>query len=231
MVKRKLLLQLSHNDNFHLEVLIEEDKYYFKLYDVAIGLNFVKIDRKNNKEYIRVDLKRINKYFNDAGRFKHKIDDYIDEEDLFYLYDKSRSKVKNYFIDFICNELNINKPVIHVANRFEISFINTLDDYLKNTFKNIKTFKQVCTKNMKYRVDYMILPYNVIIEYDEEHHKYQFKNDLLREKYLNSLGCKIIRVDKGKEGEGIAYISKYIKSIKELNDYNEKLIYESFIIT
>lgn len=78
----------------------------------------------------------------------------------------------------------------------------------------------------KYRVDIYFPKFNLIVEYDEEHHKYQIEEDIARERYIVDLiegkgsydsedgyATKFIRVEEGKEFEGIINIITHLMHI------------------
>ncbi|MGL5752100.1 MAG: Rha family transcriptional regulator [Paraclostridium sp.] len=92
-------------------------------------------------------------------------------------------------------QLGVNDiDVIYSNSRFEISFINMLEEAL-DTF-NIKGIKQYNVD--RYRIDFYIPEYNIAVEYDEEQHynKVNMKLDMEREKYIKSkLNCEFIRCD------------------------------------
>ncbi|MGL5714307.1 MAG: DUF559 domain-containing protein [Paraclostridium sp.] len=92
-------------------------------------------------------------------------------------------------------QLGVNDiDVVYSNSRFEISFINMLEEAL-DTF-NIKGIKQYNVD--RYRVDFYIPEYNIAVEYDEEQHcnKVNMKMDMEREGYIKSkLNCEFIRCD------------------------------------
>ena len=78
----------------------------------------------------------------------------------------------------------------------------------------------------KYRVDIYFPKFNLIVEYDEKHHKYQIEEDIARERYIVDLiegkgsydsedgyATKFIRVEEGKEFEGIINIITHLMHI------------------
>lgn len=75
----------------------------------------------------------------------------------------------------------------------------------------------------KYRLDYYFLEYGIIVEYDEKAHKYRLEEDKNREREIKKIlgdDVKFIRVQEGKEFEGIIHIiseliKKFNKSIKQ----------------
>jgi very-short-patch-repair endonuclease len=83
---------------------------------------------------------------------------------------------------------------------------------LNTVFSNITKVAPQFLVN-SYRIDFYLPEYNIAIEYDEKHHskpKNQV-NDLEREIVIKTiLGCKIIRVEEGKEIESLNTICKLI---------------------
>lgn len=101
--------------------------------------------------------------------------------------------------------------VVYSNSRFEISFINMLEEAL-GTF-NIKGIKQYNVDGC--RIDFYIPSLNIAVEYDEEQHykKVNMKLDIEREKYIKSkLNCEFIRCDY--RDSDIKNVMKIIKLIK-----------------
>ncbi|MGL5049201.1 MAG: endonuclease domain-containing protein [Fusobacteriaceae bacterium] len=85
-----------------------------------------------------------------------------------------------------------NVNIRHTYTRFEISFGNMLEEYLKEF--NIFVDKQFNVDG--YRIDFYIPSKNICIEYDEYGHNSETAiiKDLERQKYVvEKLGCKFIR--------------------------------------
>jgi len=84
-------------------------------------------------------------------------------------------------------------------------------ELLINTFKGVLEIKQqypVCN----YLVDFYIPKLNLVIEYDENYHKYTIDKDLIREKeIISNLNCEFIRVKETDKYELI--LNKIIKMI------------------
>lgn len=105
--------------------------------------------------------------------------------------------------------------------RFETAF----GKILKETYKDIINFipQYICCNN-KYRIDFYDPKYKLAIEYDEEHHNYQQKEDRKREKEIHDeLDCNFVRVKKGQKLKGINKINKYILNFnikKNKNKYD-----------
>ena len=68
------------------------------------------------------------------------------------------------------------------------------DDIINNLFSGYEILKEY--KVLNYRVDWYIPELNIVIEFDEEHHKNQIKEDRKREHEIkNHLGCIFLRYD------------------------------------
>ncbi|NMB18431.1 MAG: DUF559 domain-containing protein [Erysipelothrix sp.] len=63
----------------------------------------------------------------------------------------------------------------------------------------------------KYIVDFYIPQLELVIEYDEKHHKKQIKDDKIRQEYIEEkLGVQFIRVNEGKELQGLNQVIKLL---------------------
>ena len=89
-------------------------------------------------------------------------------------------------------------------------------ELLKRCLKDICNFTCQYTPNsVKHKIDFYEPNFNLAIEYDEEHHTYNYDLDNNRQKEIeNILGCKFIRIKKGNEIEGINYIIKEVLELK-----------------
>lgn len=94
--------------------------------------------------------------------------------------------------------------------RKEIRFAAELYAYLSVLGIVMETQKYVGT----YRVDIYLPEYNLVIEYDENHHTHETINidDVKRAQYLHeTIGCTILRVPETMMlGEALAYIQKQL---------------------
>jgi very-short-patch-repair endonuclease len=81
----------------------------------------------------------------------------------------------------------------------EVNFFTSLEDFL--VLYNLDLIRQY--QILSYRVDCYIPKINLIIEFDEEHHKYNIELDKKREsKIKNKLKCQFIRC---KSSDSIGY--------------------------
>ena len=83
--------------------------------------------------------------------------------------------------------------VIHTYTRFETSFIDMLEEALGEIdVKGVRQFNS-CGK---YRIDYYIPSVKLAVEYDEEFHNNQKKEDKKRElDIIKELNCRFVRLD------------------------------------
>ena len=75
---------------------------------------------------------------------------------------------------------------------------NKFGEQLKETLKpfGIKIESQKPIFNGKYRADFYLPEYNLVIEYDEQYHKFQQEEDKQREEEIkNELHCEFIRLN------------------------------------
>ena len=80
---------------------------------------------------------------------------------------------------------------------------------------NIEVIKQYYVDG--YKIDFYIPSKNIAVEYDEQQHKHQIKQDEEREEYIKSkLNCKFIRCDYTDED-----IVNVMKVVKEVVNYDK----------
>lgn len=97
--------------------------------------------------------------------------------------------------DFYNKHSNESHKVI-LSSRFEDEFFNKLKLTLEAMDVEIELQKHVKIGNKNYRLDGYLPKYNLVIEYDEKHHKFNKKEDLKREKNIKSiLNCDFVRLD------------------------------------
>lgn len=106
-----------------------------------------------------------------------------------------------------------NIELVSASTRFELSFGNMLIKALKEL--NIEVIKQYYVDG--YKIDFYIPSKNIAVEYDEQQHKHQIKQDEEREEYIKSkLNCKFIRCDYTDED-----IVNVMKVVKEVVNYDK----------
>jgi|SRR5690625_1283233 len=83
-------------------------------------------------------------------------------------------------------------------------------EMLKNSLEGIvDIYDQYKVDN--YIVDFYIPQLELVIEYDEKHHKKQIKDDKIRQEYIEEkLGVQFIRVNEGKELQGLNQVIKLL---------------------
>ncbi|GGA69493.1 DUF559 domain-containing protein [Ornithinibacillus halotolerans] len=83
-------------------------------------------------------------------------------------------------------------------------------EMLKNSLEGIvDIYDQYKVDN--YIVDFYIPQLELVIEYDEKHHKEQIKDDKIRQEYIEEkLGVQFIRVNEGKELQGLNQVIKLL---------------------
>ena len=224
------------NENV-LTRIYEEQEVAFRENDIRIDEIAILcgwIQTKDNKEYIRWE--RVNYFLKELGLNICKSGDFISFDIMFSLLDKSENTNKYKFKEFICNEI-LNKEIILIKEpRYEINFFKQLEIILNELQdKNYNLLYQIYTRDLKYRVDCYIPEAFLIIEYDEEHHKRQQKEDKIRQSYFENLGLTVIRVNKGEESKGIGTIIRTLynsstgnelyKKISDLNGFNFNKIF------
>lgn len=108
---------------------------------------------------------------------------------------------------------NKNIELVSASTRFELSFGDMLIKALKEL--NIEVIKQYYIDG--YKIDFYIPNKNIAVEYDEQQHEYQMKQDKEREEYIKSkLNCKFIRCNYINED-----IVNVMKVVKEVVNYDK----------
>ena len=106
-------------------------------------------------------------------------------------------------------ENNIFKDFIHTKTRFEVSFLNLLEEALLEI--GIVGVRQ--HKVGTYRIDFYIPSFKTAIEYDEHQHRYAKDQDSIRQEFITKeLDCKFVRCDY--EDSDIKNVMKVLKEIK-----------------
>lgn len=90
-------------------IKFEDGSIGINVEDAAKGFGFIKIDRKNDKEYIRVDMPRVLKYIHESG-FGNEIptigkEDYIPESLFYMLGMKANNKTAQDFQKWLAIEV------------------------------------------------------------------------------------------------------------------------------
>lgn len=145
-------IQLFNNDNLQFKVRAiknEDGTISVNAEDTMYGFGFVKTDRKNGKEYVRVDTPRVQKYIEELG-FGNDFpnfgkDDYIPES-LFYLLGMKANSKNHNAIEFqkwiaveVIPSIRINGSYVSDNKSLTIN-ANTLElKELVNEMKNEKT--------------------------------------------------------------------------------------------
>lgn len=96
------------------------------------------------------------------------------------------------------------KQVIH-CKRKELQ----LGDLLQSALGDIEILPQFSI--LGYRLDFYLPDYDLAVEYDEEHHSCQLRDDAIRQhKVEKVLGCTFIRIKEGCEGKGLIEVYSFI---------------------
>ena len=131
----------------------------------------------------------------------------------------------------IIKELNLNNK-IDVTSKHEIEFGETLEKFLKRW--NVTIEKQYSILN--YRIDFLVNGY-IAVEYDEEHHNFQKEEDIIRMETINKYieerfdgthSLIWVRVEKGKEIEGLSEIVEKLIECESLDVWNGKIRFDNY---
>ena len=174
-------IQLFTNDELgSVRVIYNKDgSISFNAEDMAKGFGFIKIDRKNDKEYIRVDYPRVNKYISEFGNSFPKVtkDDYVPES-LFYLLGmKANNETAINFQKWLAIDVI---PSIRKHGAFIADSENVDDNYVLNELRfsqkrTIKTFANSDVNNIKQL-------YAEFKEYVDNEYKYKTSDRVARYK-------------------------------------------------
>ena len=175
-----------------------------KLYDEL----HANIDRKSvYNTWIRRNIKRFNLIENDD-----------------YWIDKKESTGGRPLVDlllredvyFLIKQRQIISSVISLENRKETVFLDRILNILDKTkaFKGLYENYVFQYPVLSYRVDIYFPSINLIVEYDEEYHAKQKKEDERREAEIKEyLECNFIRVKENYENRGIGEIIDYFITV------------------
>lgn len=132
---------------------------------------------------------------------------FFDVDNLLYFLSASEIK-EDVLSTFIQLYFDMSEGEIRFCHtlRKEIGFAKVLEDITKS----ITVFEQQYSVD-KYRVDFYSKDFNLVVEYDENGHKYRQDEDELRQKHIeNKLRCHFIRIKEGQESIGLGEIVKYL---------------------
>lgn len=112
---------------------------------------------------------------------------------------------KNEFIQWVAKEINIDATIQYFPVRKELTFDKILTPFCETLGHKIKKQHRVGS----YRLDFYIPSKNIAIEFDENEHIYNKKEDHDREMAIKKmLGCEFIRVKESENyGHQLAYLS------------------------
>lgn len=112
------------------------------------------------------------------------------------IVDQTRNNTdsKQRLIDFVNETFGNTVETVFLSSRFEIVFIDNLEDTLQAIGYSLETQYPVDS----YRIDAYIPELNIAIEYDEEQHytPSNAEKDIERQQYIkDKLGCTFVRCD------------------------------------
>lgn len=188
------MIQVFKKDNINLTTKKVGDEILFRIEDVALALEITKTDKKDGKEYVRPHMQNIKTWLEPFGLEKQiKKTDYITKRQLLVIVAKIQSSRKVHFMELL-KENSLIEETICIQSRFELSFKETLEEVLRAMEIDAEFQKPMF--GGEYRIDFYIPQYNLAVEYDEEHHKWQKEEDITREEKIKAeLNCRFIRLD------------------------------------
>ena len=228
------------------KIQVLEKEIEVKEYEGVRVVTVWDISRLHNKE-----VKRINEIFKRNFRnFNDGLDYFeLSKKDFLNLFTDSKNSISNNVKNIILltasgylklvrsfeekiDYVKLNKiynllggydnPNLYISNsRFEIMFKKILFEVFDSLDLDIITQYKVD----KYRVDFYIPAFNVVVEYDEEGHKYRYKEDREREEKIKSiLKCTFIRCDyKVSDIKNVMIILKHLFNFNIKRKDNEKM--------
>lgn len=145
------------------------------------------IDVKNNSNFLEkiIDYKILN--INSLNRSSNVF--ILSETGYFKLLElmKDRNIENDYILE---KYFKSDKYLISSVSRKEIKFKKLLLEMFENIYE-IKTQYKI----LGYKVDFYILELNLVIEFDEERHKYsKEKDDKRQEEIKKEINCEFIRI-------------------------------------
>jgi very-short-patch-repair endonuclease len=201
-------------ENFSIRTLFENE-IWFIAKDVAIALEYPPSSIKTiNKLVQKVPEKwRGRKPISTLGGLQ-KLSVLSKQGVLVFVAQsiKATPEIKEKLLNF----LGIKKEYLVYIK--EIEFGKELENFIK-TIYNLEVKTQYPVKN--YKLDFYIPKFNLAIEFDEKHHKYQKEEDKKRENEIKDiLNCKFVRVSEEQSiGEQLGLVIKTIneKPKKEIS--------------
>jgi very-short-patch-repair endonuclease len=147
---------------------------------------------------------------------------FITELNLYRLISRSKLRNSKIFESLILNE---NEQHLEENKEHFVNFVkeNTREEIkfglmLNSILNNLVEFKEQYRVD-EFKIDFYCEKYKLAIEYDEHYHRSnkQALKDFERQNYLTkTYGFHFIRIDQGKELEGINAILKYIMKKERL---------------
>jgi very-short-patch-repair endonuclease len=135
----------------------------------------------------------------------HNKINYLLTESAFELFKNSFNLRNKYLVDINDNVKQVNSIGMCIENQ-TIGFI-------ENSYRNILNVKRQCYFG-KYRVDLYFVDYKLVIECDENNHSDRDQiQEKIREKYIISLGNKIIRFNPNDASFDLSNVLREINSI------------------
>lgn len=174
-------------NNIEIKTIKKNNTIYFRACDVCCILKY-----KNQRDTIKRHCKNhITEKIQTTSGFQNCV--FINQDDFFELINKSYTFSHNQKNDLL---LTLQENGIYCNNfvlktRQELEFFDLFEKTLVPF--NYEYYRQY--QVLSYRVDFYIKDLNVAIEYDENHHYSQEKQDIIREKAIKTeLRCRIIRI-------------------------------------
>lgn len=153
-------IQIFKNEELGLNArtLVDKDgNILVNVEDTILGFGFIKVDRKNNKEYIRLDIPRVQKYINETsfGNLFPKIkkDDFIPESLFYILGMKASNKVAQKFQQWLAVDVipSIRKHGAYMTENVIEEILTNPDTIIKlaTTLKEEKQKRKLAEQQLE----------------------------------------------------------------------------------
>lgn len=145
-----------------------------------------------------------------TARHNNTIATFLTEKGLYQVLVNSRKAVAKELLEALDLGYKIKYKKTPLQTEFTFMLSHFLQEHI--TSYNAEGYSPTYLEEFrvgKYRLDYYFPEYSIVVEYDENKHKYYLEQDKKREEEVKKIlgnEVKFVRVQEGKEFEGIIHI-------------------------